>query len=215
LKTFWKALNHRINGLSLRERRLIALTSSCVVLAFFALSIWMPLWNSIQLSINENSKIEIAIEASKKNIEILEERSKVDVNLPYREKLVQLKEQSLEQQNEINDITNALIQPERMNMVFQGLLEKSKLQFQSIKNDLPKIIELNKDKNSNQMLYEHSLLLEMKGQYIHGLEYIQSIEKQDWQLYWDEIEFKILRYPQGLLTLKVHTLSTSDKVLGL
>lgn len=164
---------------------------------------------------NENSKIEIAIEASKKNIEILEERSKVDVNLPYREKLVQLKEQSLEQQNEINDITNALIQPERMNMVFQGLLEKSKLQFQSIKNDLPKIIELNKDKNSNQMLYEHSLLLEMKGQYIHGLEYIQSIEKQDWQLYWDEIEFKILRYPQGLLTLKVHTLSTSDKVLGL
>lgn len=175
----------------------------------------MPLWNSIQLSINENSKIEIAIEASKKNIEILEERSKVDVNLPYREKLVQLKEQSLEQQNEINDITNALIQPERMNMVFQGLLEKSKLQFQSIKNDLPKIIELNKDKNSNQMLYEHSLLLEMKGQYIHGLEYIQSIEKQDWQLYWDEIEFKILRYPQGLLTLKVHTLSTSDKVLGL
>lgn len=102
-----------------------------------------------------------------------------------------------------------------MNMVFQGLLEKSKLQFQSIKNYLPKIIELNKDKNSNQMLYEHSLLLEMKGQYIHGLEYIQSIEKQDWQLYWDEIEFKILRYPQGLLTLKVHTLSTSDKVLGL
>jgi hypothetical protein len=215
LKTFWKALNHRINGLSLRERRLIALTSSCVVIAFYIMSIWLPLWNSIQLSMHENTKIEIDIETSKKNIAILEERSKVDVNLPYREKLIALKEQASEQQEKINNITNALIQPEKMNMVFQGLLEKSKLQFESIKNGLPKSIELNQDKNSNQVLYEHSLLLEMKGQYIHGLEYIQSIEKQDWQLYWDEIEFKTLRYPQGLLTLKVHTLSTSDKVLGL
>lgn len=215
MKTFWKALNHRINGLSLRERRLIALTSSCVVIAFYIMSIWLPLWNSIQLSMHENTKIEIDIETSKKNIAILEERSKVDVNLPYREKLIALKEQASEQQEKINNITNALIQPEKMNMVFQGLLEKSKLQFESIKNGLPKSIELNQDKNSNQVLYEHSLLLEMKGQYIHGLEYIQSIEKQDWQLYWDEIEFKTLRYPQGLLTLKVHTLSTSDKVLGL
>lgn len=215
MKTFWKALNHRINGLSLRERRLIALTSSCVVIAFYIMSIWLPLWNSIQLSMHENTKIEIDIETSKKNIAILEERSKVDVNLPYREKLIALKEQASEQQEKINNITNALIQPEKMNMVFQGLLEKSKLQFESIKNGSPKSIELNQDKNSNQVLYEHSLLLEMKGQYIHGLEYIQSIEKQDWQLYWDEIEFKTLRYPQGLLTLKVHTLSTSDKVLGL
>ena len=215
MKTFWKALNHRINGLSLRERRLIALTSSCVVIAFYIMSIWLPLWNSIQLSLHENTKIEIDIETSKKNIAILEERSKVDVNLPYREKLIALKEQASEQKEKINNITNALIQPEKMNMVFQGLLEKSKLQFESIKNGLPKSIELNQDKNSNQVLYEHSLLLEMKGQYIHGLEYIQSIEKQDWQLYWDEIEFKTLRYPEGLLTLKVHTLSTSDKVLGL
>lgn len=215
MKTFWKALNHRINGLSLRERRLIALTSSCVVIAFYIMSIWLPLWNSIQLSMHENTKIEIDIETSKKNIAILEERSKVDVNLPYREKLIALKEQASEQQEKINNITNALIQPEKMNMVFQGLLEKSKLQFESIKNGSPKSIEINQDKNSNQVLYEHSLFLEMKGQYIHGLEYIQSIEKQDWQLYWDEIEFKTLRYPQGLLILKVHTLSTSDKVLGL
>jgi hypothetical protein len=164
---------------------------------------------------HENTKIEIDIETSKKNIAILEERSKVDVNLPYREKLIALKEQASEQQEKINNITNALIQPEKMNMVFQGLLEKSKLQFESIKNGSPKSIEINQDKNSNQVLYEHSLFLEMKGQYIHGLEYIQSIEKQDWQLYWDEIEFKTLRYPQGLLILKVHTLSTSDKVLGL
>ena len=186
-----------------------------MVIAFYIMSIWLPLWNSIQLSMHENTKIEIDIETSKKNIAILEERSKVDVNLPYREKLIALKEQASEQQEKINNITNALIQPEKMNMVFQGLLEKSKLQFESIKNGSPKSIEINQDKNSNQVLYEHSLFLEMKGQYIHGLEYIQSIEKQDWQLYWDEIEFKTLRYPQGLLILKVHTLSTSDKVLGL
>ncbi len=215
MKTFLKALNIRINSLSLRERKLIALTSTSTVIAVFTMLVWLPLWNALQMTTQDNIQLEIDINTSKNSIFDLEERSKRDVNLPYRNKLEALKENLSFQKEEIDNITSALIQPDRMNMVFKGLLEKSNLKFESIKNFPPNVIELGKSNNSNQVLYEHSLLLEMKGKYIDSLEYIQSIENQEWQLYWDEVEFKILKYPLGILTLRVHTLSTSDKVLGL
>ncbi|MGR6871720.1 hypothetical protein ACU6U9_05290 [Pseudomonas sp. HK3] len=215
MKTIWTKLPPKINSLSIRERKLIALTSISFVLAMFVLFAWHPIWNKYQNIMHENAKMIINIDTSQDNIEALESRSKEDVNLPYRSKLSDLKEIEAIQQETINSITGALIQPEKMNLVFEGLLDKNKLMFDSMKNLKPKVIELKQAKESNQVLYEHGLVLEMRGQYFHGLEYIKAIENQDWQLYWDEVEYRATRYPQGELTLKVHTLSTSDKVLGL
>lgn len=213
--TTWKKLQVRINTLSIRERKLIALTSTSFVLAVFVLLAWHPLWVNYQGIKNRSEQMIVGINTSKYDIRVLEERSKKDVSLPYRKKLEALKIRAEDQQSKINSITSALIQPEKMNMVFKGLLEKSRLSFESIKNEKPKIIELNQAKGSNQVLYEHGLLINMRGSYLDGLAYIKSIENQSWQLYWDEVEYKTTRYPQGDLILKVHTISTSNKVLGL
>lgn len=213
--TIWKKLRIKINALSTRERKLIAITSTSFVLSLFVLLAWHPLWVNLQGIKNRSEQMIVGINASKYDIRVLEERSKKDVSLPYRNKLQSLKKKSDEQQNKINSITSALIQPEKMNLVFKGLLEKSNLRFDSIKNLKPKVIELNQSKDSNQVLYEHGLVIEMRGSYLDGLAYIKSIENQSWQLYWDEVEYKTTRYPQGELTLKVHTISTSKKVLGL
>lgn len=213
--TIWKKLRIKINALSIRERKLIAITSMSFVLSLFVLLAWHPLWVNYQGIKNRSEQMIVGINASKYDIRVLEERSKKDVSLPYRNKLQSLKQKSNEQQDKINSITNALIQPEKMNLVFKGLLEKSNLRFDSIKNQKPKVIELNESKDSNQVLYEHGLVIEMHGSYLDGLAYIKSIENQSWQLYWDEVEYKTTGYPQGELTLKVHTISTSKKVLGL
>ena len=202
--TIWKKLRIKINALSIRERKLIAITSMSFVLSLFVLLAWHPLWVNYQGIKNRSEQMIVGINASKYDIRVLEERSKKDVSLPYRNKLQSLKQKSNEQQDKINSITNALIQP-----------EKSNLRFDSIKNQKPKVIELNESKDSNQVLYEHGLVIEMHGSYLDGLAYIKAIENQSWQLYWDEVEYKTTRYPQGELTLKVHTISTSKKVLGL
>jgi len=213
--TIWKKLQVKINALSIRERKLITLAAISFVLAFLVLLAWHPLWVNYQGIKNRSEQMIVGINASKYDIRVLEERSKKDVSLPYRKKLDALKLKSEEQQNKINNITSSLIQPEKMNMVFKGILEKSRLEFQSIKNQKAKVIELKQSQDSNQVLYEHGLVIEMRGKYLDGLDYIKSIENQSWQLYWDEIEYKTTRYPQGSLTLKVHTISTSNKVLGL
>ena len=215
MKTIWNKLRPKINSLNLRERKLITLTLIGLMLSLFVLLAWNPIWIKYQNIKSVNYDMVINVEKLRKDIKILEERSKQDVNLPYRLKLDKLKEISREQQEKINSITSALIQPEKMNLVFNGLLNKSKLKFESIKNLEPKIIELKQAKNSNQVLYEHGLVIDMTGQYLHSLDYIKAIENQSWQLYWDEVQYKTTAYPMGELKLKVHTISTSDKILGL
>ena len=161
--TIWKKLRIKINALSIRERKLIAITSTSFVVSLFVLLAWHPLWVNYQGIKNRSEQMIVGINASKYDIRVLEERSKKDVSLPYRNKLQSLKQKSDEQQNKINSITSALIQPEKMNLVFKGLLEKSNLRFDSIKNLKPKVIELNQSKDSNQLLYEHGLVIEMGG----------------------------------------------------
>lgn len=215
MKTIWNKLRQKINSLNLRERKLITLTLVGLMLSLFLLLAWNPTWIKYQNVKSANYEMAANIEKIKNDIQTLEDRSKQDVNFPYRIRLEKLKGIAKEQQEKINNITSALIQPEKMNLVFNGLLDKSKLKFESIKNLEPKIIELKQAKNSNQVLYEHGLVIDMKGQYLHSLDYIKAIENQSWQLYWDEVQYKTTAYPMGELKLKVHTLSTSNKILGL
>ncbi|NVK40161.1 MAG: hypothetical protein HWE39_02890 [Oceanospirillaceae bacterium] len=208
-----KTYHRKIDRLTLRERRFIALALCSVILALFALLFWNPLWAEYRRMNQENGQYEIQIETSQNSINALELRSKRDVNAPYKEKLKNLILEVQEQRDRINGITSALIQPERMNEVFEGLLMNSPLSFESIKNIPAEKIKINEQ--DQQALFKHGLKMQLQGRYMNALKYLQNIEAQNWQLYWDELEFATVEYPIGSLRLKVHTISTSNKVLGL
>lgn len=208
-----KTYRRKIDELTLRERRFIALALSSVILAMFALILWNPLWAEYRRMNKENDQHQIQIETSQNSIHALELRTKRDVNAPYKAKLKKLILQEQEQRERINGITSALIQPERMNEVFSGLLINSPLSFESIKNLPAEKIKINEQ--DQQALFKHGLKMRLQGKYMNALKYLQNIEAQNWQLYWDELEFSTIDYPIGVLRLKVHTISTSNKVLGL
>jgi len=208
-----KTYRRKVDQLTLRERRFIALALCSVILAVFALLFWNPLWAEYRRMNQENGQYQIQIETSQNSINALELRSKRDVNAPYKAKLKNLILQVQEQRDRINGITSALIQPERMHEVFEGLLMNSPLSFESIKNIPAEKIKINEQ--DQQALFKHGLKMQLQGRYINALKYLQNIETQNWQLYWDELEFTTIEYPIGSLRLKVHTISTSNKVLGL
>lgn len=215
MKPFWKAYHRKVNALTLRERKYIAVASATVVLSFFILTLWQPMWGEITRINKQNDQFMLQIETSQNSISALENRAKKDVNAPYKAKLSNMKKQVQEQLDQINNITAALIQPEKMNQVFKGLLTKNDLKLESVKNEQAKTIKLNETDQENQALFQHDLKIEMRGKYLSGLKYLQSIEQQNWQLYWDELEFSMIEYPMGSLRMRVHTLSTSDQLLGL
>lgn len=154
-------------------------------------------------------------DTAKNAIEVLKRNAIQDVNKPYEEKIAALHVRLKKQQQKIDTITSALISPKNMPEVFSKLLNRNDLTLESVSNDDAEPVNISTNEKEDSLLFKHGLLLEMKGQFLSGLSYIKQMEKQDWQLYWDELTYTSEKYPQGVLTLKIHTLSTSDSVLEL
>jgi len=215
LKVSWAEIEEAINNMQVRERRLLCITVVAVTVSLQMLVLWQPLYKSAHNIYQENIAIKAKIKDAKSTITILKERTKVDPNIHQKNEIIILKQRLTGQQRQIESLTSALITPKKMGKVFTGLLQENTLTIEKISNLDAKPVKIEGQIEEVNLLFKHGLSLELKGQYMNALKYIQSLEEQDWQLYWNELQFTSHSYPQGTLTIDVHTLSTSDSLLDL
>ena len=215
MKIYWNRFQKSFNQLELRERKLVFITITVLLLAIFIFLIWQPMIVKWQASANSSGQLIQQADLAQAAIASLKENAVRNVNKPYKEKITALHARLKKQQHKIDTITSALISPKNMPEVFSKLLNRNDLTLESVSNQDAEAVNISTNAQEDSLLFKHGLLLEMKGQFLSGLNYIKQMEKQDWQLYWDELNYVTKKYPQGVLTLKVHTLSTSDSVLEL
>jgi MSHA biogenesis protein MshJ len=55
--------------------------------------------------------------------------------------------------------------------------------------------------------------LVLSGNYFSIMNYLQLLEKLEWQLYWDEMEYWVAEYPNATVTIKFYTLKPEPPVL--
>ncbi len=215
MKLSWTSLQAAVNQLQLRERRLLALTFVTLIIGIFILALWQPFfqaWQADSMALQTTNR-QVAL-ASQKIITV-KKRAGEDANLPHKNTIKRLQKALTIQQAHIKSITTALINPKDMTAVLSGLLKKGDMRIQSMSNVDAQSVYVKEQKDETNLLFKHGLSLELQGPFASSLEYVQRIEDQDWQLFWDELNFSTLSYPVGKLEMKVHTLSTSDSVLGL
>lgn len=214
MKRSWKSLAKQFNQLKLSERRLMVITSVVVILVMFSMLVWEPLIESWGKRTKELRNVSQQIKTIDESIVQLMEAAKNDPNDALRKELKSLIDQVQIQQSKIESITSALITPEKMTGVFEQLLSNGSIKINSIENKPAVGVEMPGQKTEAALLYEHSLRLEMEGSYGAVLNYVNALESQNWTLYWDDLIYRTTKYPSGILTLEVHTLSTSEHVLG-
>ncbi len=215
MKASWTEVVEAVNHMQVRERRLLCFTVVAVIVFLQVIILWEPIFKSGQKSYQENANIKNQIKAAKDTISILKQRVKIDVNAHQKIQITNLKKRLTDQQRQIESLTSALITPKNMGQVFTGLLQESSLSIEKISNLDAIPVKIAGQKEETNLLFQHGLSLELKGQYMNALKYLVSLEEHDWQLYWDELQFSSDNYPQGILTINVHTLSTSDSLLDL
>lgn len=77
------------------------------------------------------------------------------------------------------------------------------------------VIALNKtEDNVNERLFEHSFVIELRGDYFGILHYLEQLEALPWRLYWDELDYQVTYYPNAKVTLKLHILSNDEKLIN-
>jgi MSHA biogenesis protein MshJ len=63
-------------------------------------------------------------------------------------------------------------------------------------------------------LYRHSLVLELEGNYLDCLRYIESVERLPWHIYWSRLELETDEYPTNRIVLELTTLSLDEEWIG-
>ena len=215
MKIPWRELEGSIHQLQERERRLLCITVVVVIMLVAAILAWEPLYRAGLKSYEAHRTTLGEISRAQTSIADLEARAKFDVNAQNKQQVSALKGTLGKQQQQIENLTSALIAPKNMGQVFGGLLQEHALSIHEISNLDAVAVNIEGQQGETNLLYQHGLSLQLKGQYMNAVKYIQRIEEQDWQLYWDELIFRTDDYPQGTLTIDVHTLSTGDSLLDL
>ena len=63
-------------------------------------------------------------------------------------------------------------------------------------------------------LYKHSVRVRFKGRYFDVQRYLAALENSEWRFYWENLEYRVVRYPHAEVTVDVFTLSLGKGVLG-
>lgn len=63
---------------------------------------------------------------------------------------------------------------------------------------------------SLQKLFEYGFLIKFHGDFFSTLNFLQAVERLNWRLSWDKLEYKVIQYPEAEITLYLHTVSDKD-----
>ena len=211
-----KANAAKFDALSLRERAMVALV--VLVLILFA---WWYLYAepTIKLARSQaadNQRISSEVNATLTAIKGIRARIAAGVNREKQEKLAQLRRQLEAVEEDLHLKTVELIDPEDMFELMSELVYKdSRLKLMSLKRrEVKPAIEPADDQKTDAGIYRHVLEVKFSGTFVDILEYMQSLEKLDWKLIWDEIEIISGDYPQVTVKLVISTLSTREEWVG-
>lgn len=59
-------------------------------------------------------------------------------------------------------------------------------------------------------VYKHPVAIHVKGSYFDIKRYIEALENLSWRLYWQELNYRVVDYPNAQAILQVYTLSTEE-----
>jgi MSHA biogenesis protein MshJ len=179
------------------EARAIVLIASC---GFIFLIWFYGLWATLQTNI---SKTNSAIKGLESTIPLLKtqlQATKENIK-NSREQAAKNKEKDSSQ---IKNSAPQLISPDKIREVLQDLLSsRHKLTLLQLQNFPPKTVLL---PQTNQIAFEHGIIIKFQGDFLSTMNYLQALEELGWRIFWDKLEYKVIKYPRAETTLQIHTL---------
>jgi MSHA biogenesis protein MshJ len=219
-------IKNLIDNLSIRERVLVLLGVLAVIYMLWDRLLVAPVQSEINMLINQRSNIEA------QNVD-LKKRQIIANGMMNNNKQKEIIKAIEQLENDIKQFDARILKsiegqvaPENMASMLSDLLGNNQgLQLISI-NNLPaeplsrqledKVKESEKNRQSGQSklvkpeligVYQHPLELELEGQYLDILAYLQALEALDWKIFWDQVSLETLQYPNVKVRIKVHTFS--------
>lgn len=63
-------------------------------------------------------------------------------------------------------------------------------------------------------LYRHGVRIEIEGDFSATLDYLQRVERSEFHLMWDALDYRVESYPKAMITIDFHTISQNEEWIG-
>ncbi len=212
-----------LNALSLRERVLVTLVLGAVIYAIFNAALLSGFERQYQQQLTEQHQIQQQQQQLDLTMTIAaKELSDSNKARLQTTQAIEQKKQNLQQvQLDLDTVFNKFIAPTKITELLRSLL---------ITEDSPTIISLHNDPvntisfddntatskiNIQTLLYQHAATIKLAGSYQQLYQYLVTLEQSEWELFWDQLHYKVLEYPNAEISLQVHTISADKHWIGL
>lgn len=223
-----KAIMDRIDALSIRERGIIL-----AGIIFIMFTVWDKLLMQPQLIEERKVLADLQLKQAEQtvmNIRFQEQARKgqIDPDTENRARLETLRKQLAEIESDVRESTNHLVSPNNMAVILQTILNKSRgLQLTEIKglgvSPLIATAAVPAGQEGTvsppavdglQNAYKHGLVLRFEGDYMSTLQYLRELEGLEWGFFWENLEYEVIEYPRGRVSITLYTLSLEKDWIG-
>jgi len=200
-----------------RERNIMLVGSGLLIILFCYVALIEPMWLSMQ-KVNKNlTTIENFNYQLESKVHEAQNQERENPNKPLQDRYLQLTKQAESLDQQISLLTQALVPPQEMLSLLGNLVKAEKNARLISLNNLPLqtvTLSNNADDKTSGEIYRHGLELRIYGSYSDAVSYLNRIEALPWKVFIEDLSYSTEQYPNGILILKVYTLSTSQEIIG-
>lgn len=229
IKQQWQQLQARFNALKPREQLLITAVGAIVLLALCDQLFWTPFTRSNTQFENRITELHAQQEKLQGEHAAVKARLAEDPNAELQRGIDAVRTRIDAQNKRLAALTVDLIPPEKMADVLREVLnQRRELQLIALQNEPATYAFMPREKTDKTadetdqadsehapvVVYRHGLTLQLKGRYFEIVNYLQALEQLPWHFYWEKLDYKVDKYPEADVTLRIYTLSNREGWIG-
>lgn len=209
-------LKNKYKELSIREK-VLALASIVILIVFTSVNFFIsPMYdNYLALKKSEKSSI-YAIESLDIDLKSIENKLANDPVAAIEREFDNLNIQHKQKIESLNKYKLSLVSSDEMASLIEEVVgENTKLSVLSLASKKPEVL-LNqiKDGKEQVLLYKHAMNIVLKGQYFELLKFMKKIERKEHAISWSDIDYKVDKYPNAIMSFEIYTISTDKEFIG-
>ena len=206
-----------------RSEKLVVLLVLIAGLSLSYLSIALdPMRADIASAEGQISTVSRQIEGQRSAYASMVAASQEDPNKFANDRLAIIAREQSHLDSEISSLAGDLISPTDMTRILTSLLRRqSGLELISFQNKNAVALRSGVANPAGQVtndlagqVFSHGLVIEFQGDFFSTLKYLRFLEEISGSFFWDSISFKQVVWPDALITLEIHTLSSNSGFIG-
>lgn len=226
MKQQWQRLAAKLDARNQRERALIFVMVLVVVASLLDTLLLTPMRAKKKAAMQEVATQQEQLQTLRSQIQAAMSGGKIDPDASTRVQLAGLEQKLAQSRGALQSVQQGLVPPDKMARLLQDVLTQNHgLKLVSLKTlPVSNVVEIAESapaaatqasqgkaveppKASGPAIYKHGVEVSVSGSYAELTQYLDTLEKLPWRMFWGKAEMRVEAYPRITLTITLYTLS--------